>query len=764
MDLFITTAQLARASAPPLPVVRIQHAERAAAPLAIQGHRLIRRWLPLVILALITLIGGAFRFYRLTYPALWNDEALVYWRVCGTYGQMLKPLGAADAFPPLHYSLYWALGHLPLPAPQTIVHAVFGLFVLVAVAFLDTLVAVARRRSAGRVRAFAIAAFLLVPASAAMLATLSCGGDLEVLFPGAWTPQGALKLTPFVMRLVPAICGTLNIPAVYFLARQLLPKKTSLLAAAFTACSSFMLFYSRDAKMYPDLWLLVTLNVACLWRWFGTYSLTDWLCWVATGCGMVGLHASALILPALSVLFLFTQRTLHWTKVLWFLLGIALIVSGPIGYYTKFNTVIERVEENGWQATGIGWVGGFYNGKRTGPDLALYATSSFLIGYEWPRDDYVSPDSEHAVQPIATPLLDCPETAATEVMWILAIAALPWPLVLRPRQDRDPAPQPQWRIVLWLGAWILLVGYGFYCHSIRQFVSPSQWDYELGQWLSGWGAAALLGALATFVFIGILNRQARPSLVRFGQLLLVIAALYGGCLAIFEFYSHFAMEADLRGKPLQSIWEPRYLGFVWPAVGIAVAALLLRLPTRPVRIACIIFVFAVNLAMAALRMELTTEPPIDLMARDVVAAQDPRSRVRTFDFVTNGDIAVAGTAIHPHPKMASGRYYLEMQSNREPMSPDLFVASYSQYKLRNNPDYGWFKQNIASSPQLKDVIIWSQLMPWQTGGKRTQVRFDPYGKLLGPAWKLAGEQVYTIRIYWDWRERWKWVRREYVRK
>ena len=45
-----------------------------------------------LILALITVAGGAIRFTHLDRPCLWGDEALVYWRTCGTYDEMLTPL------------------------------------------------------------------------------------------------------------------------------------------------------------------------------------------------------------------------------------------------------------------------------------------------------------------------------------------------------------------------------------------------------------------------------------------------------------------------------------------------------------------------------------------------------------------------------------------------------------------------------------------------------------------------------------------------
>ena len=51
-----------------------------------------------------------------------------------------------------------------------------------------------------------------------------------------------------------------------------------------------MLFYSRDAKMYMDAWLFVTLNLACLLWWFRTGKSTAWLCWIACGAAACGLQ------------------------------------------------------------------------------------------------------------------------------------------------------------------------------------------------------------------------------------------------------------------------------------------------------------------------------------------------------------------------------------------------------------------------------------------------------------------------------------------
>ena len=56
------------------------------------------------------------------------------------------------------------------------------------------------------------------------------------------------------LRLLPALAGTFMVPAMYFLARQFLGRRGALLAAAFTAVSAFLNYYSRDAKMYEPTW------------------------------------------------------------------------------------------------------------------------------------------------------------------------------------------------------------------------------------------------------------------------------------------------------------------------------------------------------------------------------------------------------------------------------------------------------------------------------------------------------------------------------
>ncbi len=133
-------------------------------------------------------------------------------------------------------------------------------------------------------------------------------GFVPLHYEAYWLLGRATLLTPFAMRVIPALAGTLMVPAIYFLAVQMLPRRTALAAAAFAACSAYLSFYSRDAKMYMHLWLFVTLHVGCLLWWLRARRRVAWLCWVATGVAAAGLHAPALIIVGLEpVFFLFVR-------------------------------------------------------------------------------------------------------------------------------------------------------------------------------------------------------------------------------------------------------------------------------------------------------------------------------------------------------------------------------------------------------------------------------------------------------------------------
>ena len=133
--------------------------------------------------------------------------------------------------------------------------------------------------------------------------------------PHTWPVPWQVQLTPFYLRLLPAVAGTLMVPAMYFLTRQLFGPKVALVAALFTCCSAFMLVFSRDAKMYQHFWLCCTVHVASLLWWLRSRRRDAYLLWLATGIAMVGLHALGLFIVGLSFIFYFLAPRQHWLKL-----------------------------------------------------------------------------------------------------------------------------------------------------------------------------------------------------------------------------------------------------------------------------------------------------------------------------------------------------------------------------------------------------------------------------------------------------------------
>ncbi|HTW94141.1 MAG TPA: glycosyltransferase family 39 protein, partial [Tepidisphaeraceae bacterium] len=172
-----------------------------------------------------------------------------------------------------------------------------------------------------------------------------------------WLIGRFFRLDPRMMRLVPQLCGVAMIPAMYFLARQFVSRKAALLVAAFTTASAYMNVYSRDAKMYADFWLFCVLSTACYLWWLKNWDrphtrAVAWLCWIAASLVMVGLHMPGIALLSLPPLFLLTQKRPHWRQGLLTIIGLLVIVAGPVGYYWGFNQLAERSDQISFEDAG----------------------------------------------------------------------------------------------------------------------------------------------------------------------------------------------------------------------------------------------------------------------------------------------------------------------------------------------------------------------------------------------------------------------------
>jgi hypothetical protein len=716
----------------------------------------------LAILLLLTLLAAAVRFQHLDRPPLLIDECFTFWRTCGTYSDLVDTL-RDDGFVPLHYELLWWLKQgLPL------------------------------------------------------------GSHFRIF------PHG-LFLTPTVMRFLPALFGTLMVPIIYFVSRQLFDRKTSLLAAAFVACSAYAIFFSRDAKMYSPTWTLGALATGCLMWWLRTGRSTAWLAWVAAGAAAAGVHVVTLLLLAIAPIYLLTQKRIHWRQSLLLVAGAALILAGPMGYYLTFNRWTEKsgglvpgvtsepAPDANWQASGLNWIPQSDSGSATFETL-----SSYLIAYEWNG-------TTDAAQWLGPPTWMRPAIIATvtAILGLLLLGLLPWPKnwTAHPIEPIDN-PEPKWRAALWLLCWIVIPAYGFfYCRSYEEPDSPKDWLIAAaGLWGRAWpwlvpttillAAAAThwrrvaiaLGAITALTFILIptlfalgaenfvqklasarsfqcfavacfpaaiwvysaaTNRQRLGKLFRMTMVVALILLICSGACAIWNSLRDES-EKNASQLPWQTIWHTRYIGIVWPAIWIAAAALILRLPTRPLRILAILFITAANLTNGVARYLVQTQVPYDRVFADIWLAQ-PGAKVRTyFDLNGTSFFGEAGLPVSEYwrPMVA----YNANLAARHSTNPTDFRTG-KTWPFNYGPMMTWFesavvyrpytdsdqiKADVSNSPGIQRIIIWKMETGMPIPAAQTQ-------KQLGPQWQLIHDEQINQYWYWTWQIRPSFRRLEFAR-
>jgi hypothetical protein len=119
------------------------------------------------------------------------------------------------------------------------------------------------------------------------------------------------ELTPQTARLVPAMAGTMTVPASYFLVRQWFSPRVALIVSLLVACSTILLVHSREATAVAPVVLLATLSFGFLLHWFRTETRAAWLGWVVSSIAMLGFGAAGLLVLAVQPLFIvFRKRSI----------------------------------------------------------------------------------------------------------------------------------------------------------------------------------------------------------------------------------------------------------------------------------------------------------------------------------------------------------------------------------------------------------------------------------------------------------------------
>jgi 4-amino-4-deoxy-L-arabinose transferase-like glycosyltransferase len=148
---------------------------------------------------------------------------------------------------------------------------------------------------------------------------------------------GLFGRSPWALRLLPAVAGTLLIPAAYAMGRELFGRFEGLLTAALVTCSVWALNLSRLALRASVLPLLIALALACLGRGLRQQR---WQAMLASGALWgVGLYCYLPARFSLVVVYLFglylllrQRRSFWWRGWLLLTLGLA-VITAPLAVY-----------------------------------------------------------------------------------------------------------------------------------------------------------------------------------------------------------------------------------------------------------------------------------------------------------------------------------------------------------------------------------------------------------------------------------------------
>jgi hypothetical protein len=704
----------------------------------------------------LTGLSAALCFNRLWYPSMLIDECFTYWRTCGTLDELLDTL-RNDAFMPLHYELLnWIRQGFPLG---------FGVRLV----------------------------------------------------------SGGVLLTPRVMRFVPALSGTLMTPVMYFLARQLFNRRTAIIAATFITCSAYGLFFSRYAKMYASAWMLETLAAACFLWWIRTWLRLAWLCWIAAGIAAAGFHAITLLLLPLAPLYFISMARFRGWRVPMLLGGMALIAFGPAVYYGCYNhwsrnsgglvpgVVSEPAPDAHWSASGLEWLDQVDDSVQP----SFRALNNYLSGFDWATVDELAHPA-----PFVSKFSGAMIALFTTTYGLFILGAMPWPHH-RKVDEFDRSVQPWWRSALWLILWLVMPVYGFfYCRSVEDFSSPLVWLNTLFEFVRPvvWGAMAgmIVVALclswqpraAKFLAIPLLllaaaavvqtarNRLewmnlANVPAIRMAAIALVPAAIFhysGGthrqrfiellrllaivgivlalCGLMFLAW-RWMHDVSMRKHPeleWQSVWHIRYVAVVLPAVWLAAAALVSRLPTPVLRIGAVLMICSYNLVNGLAREYASSEVPLDRVAADIYRSQ-PHSDTRTyfemhalFDNTRYRPLALYNACIVARLEPTPAEFRVGSSW------PFQYGVAAMQFRSRciYNPSISTKKihDDLARNPEISRVIVWEVSRP---GGSQWWPDEEAATAGMAGRWALKSDEHIISRWNWDWHDDWYFRRREFVR-
>jgi uncharacterized membrane protein len=117
-----------------------------------------------------------------------------------------------------------------------------------------------------------------------------------------WLTIRAFGHGEFAVRLPSLIAGTLVIPALYALGRELYDRRTGLLAAAFATISPLLIWYSQEVRMYEFVALFGLLALLTQLRAIRRGTMLNWAAYILATAALLWSHYFGLLLIAVQQL------------------------------------------------------------------------------------------------------------------------------------------------------------------------------------------------------------------------------------------------------------------------------------------------------------------------------------------------------------------------------------------------------------------------------------------------------------------------------
>ena len=125
-----------------------------------------------------------------------------------------------------------------------------------------------------------------------------------------WLTVRALGDSEFAVRLPSLIAGTLVIPVLYLLGRELYDRRTGLIAAAFGAVSPLLVWYAQEARMYAFVTLFGLLAVYTQLLTIRRGRPVDWAAYILATSALLWSHYFGLLL-IVAQQFIFVGVLIH---------------------------------------------------------------------------------------------------------------------------------------------------------------------------------------------------------------------------------------------------------------------------------------------------------------------------------------------------------------------------------------------------------------------------------------------------------------------